>query len=237
VSPQRWHRNRPAGAADGTGALAPRRHRDWAKPTLESGTRGTYVTRRWLIGPSWSGTLGTSGWLSASALNSVPKSGHTSKPGKRALQACIRPITKSRLASSCCDCGARVDATNGPDCRLEVILCGSLFMSECKRPSSFGQTLRADNSPVALPRLRTRISSICGRSGRRDGVGGNRWEYSHDRRLILRVPNVKRICAMTCLVSDAQDCPLEGAREEVNVCGRRVSQPHASASQMKGHLT
>jgi hypothetical protein len=25
------------------------------------------VTRRWLIGPSWSGTLGTSGWLPASA--------------------------------------------------------------------------------------------------------------------------------------------------------------------------
>jgi hypothetical protein len=34
----------------------------------------------------------------------------------------------------------------------------------------------------ALPRLRTRISSICGRGGRRDGVGGNRGEYSHDRR-------------------------------------------------------
>jgi hypothetical protein len=42
--------NRPDGAADETGALAPRRDRDWAKPTLESGTRDTYVTRRWLIG-------------------------------------------------------------------------------------------------------------------------------------------------------------------------------------------
>ncbi|KAL2801574.1 hypothetical protein BJX63DRAFT_192725 [Aspergillus granulosus] len=35
----------------------------------------------------------------------------------------------------------------------------------------------------ALPCLRTRISSICGRGGRREtGVGGNRREYLHDRR-------------------------------------------------------
>jgi hypothetical protein len=50
VPPHRWHRNRPDGAADETGALATPRDR-------ESGTRGTDVTRRWLIGPSWSGTL------------------------------------------------------------------------------------------------------------------------------------------------------------------------------------
>jgi hypothetical protein len=49
--------------------------------------------------------------------------------------------------------------------------------------------------------------------------------------LILRVPNVERKCAMTCLVSDAQDCPLEGVGGEVNVCG------DARASHMEAHLT
>ncbi|KAL5334216.1 hypothetical protein BJX70DRAFT_378878 [Aspergillus crustosus] len=77
-----------------------------------------------------------SGWLLASALNSVLEIRHTSWPGKCVLQACTRPITKSHLASSCCDCGARVDTTNSPDCRLEVILYGKIKIMvtyECKR--------------------------------------------------------------------------------------------------------
>jgi hypothetical protein len=44
--------------------------------------------------------------------------------------------------------------------------------------------------------------------------------------LILRVSNVERKCAMTCLVSDAQDRPLERVGVEVNVCGGCASQNH-----------
>ncbi|KAL7649101.1 hypothetical protein ACMYSQ_012446 [Aspergillus niger] len=47
MPPQRRQRNRPDGAADETGALAPLRDWDWGKPTLEAGTRDTYVTLRW----------------------------------------------------------------------------------------------------------------------------------------------------------------------------------------------
>ena len=115
MPPQRWHRSRSDGAADRTSALAHLRGRGWHEPTLQSGTRDPYVTLRWLIEPSSTGTLGTSGWLSASALISVPEIGHTSRPGKRALPVCIRPITKYRLANSCRYRGARADAPNNPD--------------------------------------------------------------------------------------------------------------------------
>lgn len=46
----------------------------------------------------------------------------------------------------------------------------------------------------------------------------------------LRVPNVEGRCALTCLVSDAQDCPFERVWAEVSVCVGRASQ------SMGGHL-
>jgi hypothetical protein len=89
--------NGPERTADETGALAPLRDWDWDKPTLESGTRDTYVTLRWWIGPSWSGTLGTSGWLSASALNSVQKAAYL-----EAREACTPSLhrTHNQIPSS-----------------------------------------------------------------------------------------------------------------------------------------
>jgi hypothetical protein len=130
---------------------------DQADPGIR-GPRRTYVTRRWFIGPSWSGTLGTSGWLSVSALNSVPESGNTSRQGKRALQACTRPITKFRLASSYCHCGARVDATNSPDCRLDVILCGKIKIVATR---VWVQTLvRANASRGQLPGVAICCASV-----------------------------------------------------------------------------
>lgn len=89
--------NGPEGTADETGALAPLRDWDWDKLTLESGTRDTYVTLRWWIGPSWSGTLGTSGWLSASALNSIQKAAYL-----EAREACTPSLhrTNNQIPSS-----------------------------------------------------------------------------------------------------------------------------------------
>ena len=51
-------------------------------------------------------------------------SGHTSKCAKRARQVCLRPRTKSLLASSWCYRGARRMATNSPESPLRVILYG-----------------------------------------------------------------------------------------------------------------
>jgi hypothetical protein len=160
-----WHRNRSDGAADETASLMRPRDSGWDEPTPKSGARAMYVTLRWLIAPSWSGTLGTSDWLSANALVSVPESGHTPRPGKRASQVCTRPITKYHLASSCYYCDGRVDAIKGPEFRLRPFYVGqsaecdltnkiALPMSERKRSSSIGQTVRADDSPVLQPAVR-----------------------------------------------------------------------------------
>ena len=44
--------------------------------------------------------------------------------------------------------------------------------------------------------------------------------------LISWVPNVERKCALTCPVSDAQDCPFERVWVKVSVCVGRASQPN-----------
>jgi hypothetical protein len=84
----------------------------------------------------------------------------------------------------------------------------------------------------ALPRLRTRMHRFNLWTSREKGEG---IIHKIDD-LILRVPNVERKCALTCLVSHAQDRPLERVGVEVNVCRGRANQSNERPSYIMAIL-